>query len=227
MTNGKALITGLALALSSCGDPNALSEDRIPEIVAAKVRFNPCVEFQRDISMASAYVNGAPIAMREFLQANDPLPITIPVFGLNGTPPPPYGDFEALGLLASQPVEGAHEYMASGLRRYDLTPLGRSIYQVGEKKDSSDRPPRKNPLLCPGKGQVAEVVNFVVPAGGQNSTTVTYRWNTVDTNGNVLTTLPDQPWAGIGNNPSRRPQLEGEETATLTLTNNGWEVLAQ
>lgn len=224
-------MTGLALALSSCGDPNALTEDRISEVLAAKVRLNPCMEFlgpSMAPPMGGVLVNGAEISMRDFLQSNEPFPITIRVGGFDEFLSGRYKEFEAAGLLTSQ-LEGEPSTGFGGRveqRRYDLTDLGRSMYHTVEEGGRPGQPARKKALFCAGTGQVAEVVNFTVPAEGANATRVTFRWNTVDGNGNPISTLPDQPWAGIS--PGRRgslPQLEGEDTATLTLTNNGWEML--
>lgn len=222
------MTAGLALVLSSCGDPNKLTEDRISQIVSEQVRLNPCIQFYGDGPLfAEAYVNGASVEMQDFLLSNEPFPVTTRIGGFDNFTAPRFQEFEAAGLLTSK-MESNQTGMLGGpveFRAYDLTDLGRSLYQVGEKKVFRDRPARKNPLFCAGKGQVAEVVNFVIPSEGANTTQVTFRWNTVDDKGNTISALPDQPWAGIGSYKSDRLPLEGDGTATLTLTNNGWEVL--
>ena len=230
-TGRAALMAGLALTLSSCGDPNELTEDRIADILSEKVRLNPCMEFLHPAllgAMGGVIVNGAEVHMRDFLQSNDPFPITIRVGGFDEVFSSRYQEFEAAGLLTSK-VEGEPSTGFGGRvehRSYDLTDLGRSMYQTVEQEGRSGSPAGKNALFCAGKGQVAEIVNFVTPAEGENATRVSFRWNTVDDKGNAISTLPDQPWAGISPGRGRSlPQLEGEDTAMLTLTNNGWEVL--
>lgn len=228
VTGRAALLMGLALTLGSCSDPNALTEDRISEIVSEEVRLNPCIQFFGDGPLfAEAYVNGVRVEMADFLNGNEPFPVTVAIGGFDNVTGPRFQEFEAAGLLVSS-LESEQTGMMGGpvqYRRFDLTDLGRSLYQLGEKKQFRGRPPRTNPLFCAGKGQVSEVVRFIVPSEGQNTTQVTYRWNTVDTGGNIVSALPDQPWANIGNYQSDRLPLEGEGTATLALTNNGWEVM--
>lgn len=223
-----ALTAAMALALSSCGDPNQLTEDRISAIVSEEIRLNPCIQFYGDGPLfAEAYVNGESVDMQDFLLSNEPFPVTVRIGGFDNFIAPRFQEYEAAGLLASK-MESKQTGMIGGpveFRTYDLTNLGRSLYQVGEKKVFRDRPARKNPLFCAGKGTVSEVVNFVIPAEGANTTRVTFRWNTVDGNGNVVSALPDQPWVGIGSYRSDRVPLEGEGAAMLTLTNNGWEAL--
>lgn len=214
-------MAGLALSLSSCGDPNALTEDRISEVISEKVRLNPCIEFHgRGAMRGEAYQNGAPLDLWAYLESNELFPVTIRVGGFDEFGSLRYQEFEKVGLLTSRPdggVPGAFG-KTDELRRYDLTDLGRSMYQVWKEK-AIEGPARNNALFCAGKGQISEIVNFVIPAEGQNSTTVSYRWNTVDGTGNPISVLPDNPWAGIS---GPRPVLEGEGTALLTLTNKGW-----
>lgn len=225
------LIAGLAIALSSCGDPNELTEDRIADILSEKVRLNPCMEFLHPSllgAMGGVMINGAEVRMRDFLQNNEPFPITIRVGGFDEVFSSRYQEFEAAGLLTSK-IEGEPSTGFGGRvehRSYNLTDLGRSLYQTVEQKDRSGSPAGKKALFCAGKGHVAEIVNFVIPAEGANTTRVAYRWNTIDDKGNEISALPDQPWAGISpGRGSSLPKLEGEDTAMLTLTNNGWEVL--
>ena len=223
-----AKMAALTFALASCSDPNALTEDTISKVVSEKIRLNPCIQFYGDGPLfAEAYVNGGNVDMQDFLVNNEQFPVTIRVGGFDNFIAPRFQEFETAGLLTSK-LESKQSGMIGGpveLRTYDLTALGQSLYQVGEKKTFRDRPARKNPLFCAGKGQVAEIVNFVVPADGANTTQATYRWNTVDADGNLVSTLPAQPWSAIGGYKSDRLLLEGDGTASLTLTNNGWEVL--
>lgn len=224
----EALMAGLALVLSSCGNPNALTEDRISEILAKQVQLNPCIPFYGDGPLfVEAYVNGSAMEMQNFLQNNEPFPVTVRIGGYDNFVAARFQEFEAAGLLISK-LESEQSGMMGGpvqYRTFDLTDLGRSLYQVGERRFTRDAPAHKNPLFCPGKGQVAAVVNFVIPAEGANTTRVTYRWNTVDGKGSVVSTLPNKPWAQIGSYESDRLPLEGEGTAILMLTNNGWAVL--
>ncbi|MGH6651422.1 MAG: hypothetical protein ACREB7_09860 [Sphingopyxis sp.] len=228
MVKRAALFSALIFSLCSCGDPNALTEDRISEIIADEVRLNPCIQFFGDGPLfAEAHVNGARVEMADFLKANEPFPVTVAIGGFDNVTAPRFQEFEAAGLLASK-LEGEQTGTMGGpvqYRRYDLTERGRALYQLGEKREFRDRPARKNPLFCAGKGQVAEIVNFVIPAEGQNTTQVTIRWNTVDDKGNVIDALPGDPWSKIGSYRSDRLPLEGEGSAMLTLTNNGWELL--
>lgn len=223
-----ALMAGFGLALTSCSDHNTLTEDTISKVVAEKVRLNPCVQFYGDGPLfAEAYVNGNSVEMQDFLLNYEPFPVTIRVGGFDNFISPRFQEFETAGLLESK-MESKQSGMLGGpveFRTYNLTALGQSLYQVGEKKVFRDRPARKNPLFCAGKGQVSEIVNFVIPAEGANTTRATFRWNTVDENGNSFSILPERPWASIGSFNSDRLQLEGVGTATLTLTNNGWELL--
>lgn len=227
-TKGAALFAGIALALTGCSDSDTLSEATISRVVSEQVRLNPCIQFYGDGPLfAEAYVNGGSIDMQDFLLSNEPFPVTIRVGGFDNFMAPRFQEFEAAGLLVSK-LESTQTGMIGGpveLRTYDLTNLGRSLFQLGQKKVFRDRPARKNPLFCAGKGQVTEVVNFVIPAEGANTTRATFRWNTVDADGKPVSTLPEQPWAAIGRFNSDRLPLEGDGTASLTLTNNGWELL--
>lgn len=225
----RCILAGAALCLvSACSDPNELTESRISEIVTEHVRLNPCIQFYGELPrLAQAIVNGAEVEMQDFLRSNEPFPVTIRVGGFDNFIAPRFQEFEAAGLLTSR-MESRQTGMLGGpieLRTYDLTDLGRSLYQVREERLLPDQPAHKNPLFCAGRGQVTEVVNFVVPAEGSNTTRVTFQWNTVDDNGNIVSAPPENPWSRIGSFRSDRLTLEGQGTAMLTLTNNGWEVM--
>lgn len=221
-----ALAAGLALSLGSCADANALTESRARDLMAKTVRYYPCVDFNVEHSSEAVYLGGAAVDIRTFLSNNEPFPVTVavarrdrPISGNDWNTA--FRKLQRAGLATSKP---AGSITADGetkeLRTYELSDLGRSMYQIIEK----NRRGKTGFGFCWGKGQVIELVGYVPPAKGEKLKKVTFRWNTVDSEGNPLRALPDSPWTKIffGRRP---PLLDGERTATLTLSDGGWEMV--
>lgn len=220
-----ALAAGLTLSLGSCADGNALTESRARDLMAKTVRYYPCVGFNVEPSSEAVYVGGAAVDVRTFLSNNDPFPITVavarrdqPISGdtLNTS----FRRLQRAGLATSKP---AGSITADGgtkeLRTYELSDLGRSMFQIIENGSG-----KVAFGFCWGKGQVVELLDYAPPAKGEKSKKVTFRWNTVDSKGNPLLALPDGPWTKVFFGP-RPPLLDGERTATLTLSDRGWEMV--
>ena len=211
MDSGKAmLLVGLALALSSCG--SGVSKSELAEAIEKSDSVGHCL----DLTLADR----GPTDKADFDAGY--LDFVIGPFGDMELP----AFIQALVTSGILVKEGVFErpvlFSKVLVAKYKIAKGYEHLFRM--KESILGQP--ASVYLCGGDMDV-EVVNFTVPAEGQNTTEVQYRFEIKNTPPALRTLIEggQMPRFQTSAPGGQEILLSGEGTATAVKTNNGWEVM--